>query len=113
MSEEKKKLTPPEMTELETDIMNALKTVYDPEIPVDIYELGMVYEIEVDADAVGHVVMTLTSPNCPVADSIILEVEERIKMVPGITDSDVVLTFEPPWTKEMMTEEAQLELGYL
>ncbi len=113
MSEDKKKLTPPEMMELETDVMNALKTVYDPEIPVDIYELGMIYEIEVDTDGVGHVVMTLTSPTCPVADSIVLEVEERIKMVPGITDSDVVLTFEPPWDKSMMSEEAQLELGYL
>lgn len=108
-----KKLTPPEMMDLETDIMNALKTVYDPEIPVDVYELGMIYEIEVDPDAVGHIVMTLTSPNCPVADSILLEVEERVKMLPGIIDVDVVLTFEPPWTKEMMSEEAKLELGYL
>ena len=113
MAEEKKKLTPPEMLELETQIMNALKTVYDPEIPVDIYELGMIYEIEVDPDGVGHVVMTLTSPNCPVADSLVLEVEERIKMIPGITAADVVLTFEPPWNKEMMSEEAKLELGYL
>jgi len=110
---EQKKLTPPEMTELETDIMNALKTVYDPEIPVDIYELGMIYEIEVDAEAVGHVVMTLTSPNCPVADSLVNEVGERIAMVPGVSESDVVLTFEPPWEKSMMSEEAQLELGYL
>jgi len=113
MSEEKKKLTPPEMMELETDVMNALKTVYDPEIPVDIYELGMIYEIEVDPDGVAHVVMTLTSPTCPVADSLVLEVEERVKMIPGISDADVVLTFEPPWDKSMMSEEAQLELGYL
>ena len=110
---EQKKLTPPEMTELETDTMNALKTVYDPEIPVDIYELGMIYEIEVDPEAVGHVVMTLTSPNCPVADSLVNEVRERVAMVPGVTESDVELTFEPPWDKSMMSEEAQLELGYL
>jgi len=110
---EKKQLTPPEMMELETDIMNALKTVYDPEIPVDIYELGMIYEIEVDPEGVGHVVMTLTSPNCPVADSLVNEVRERVAMVPGITESDIVLTFEPPWDKSMMSEEAQLELGYL
>lgn len=113
MSEEKKRLTPEEMTALETEIMLALKTVYDPEIPVDIYALGMIYEIEVDPEGVGHVVMTLTAPNCPVADSIVLEVEERIKMIPGISGADVVLTFDPPWNKDMMSEEAKLELGYL
>ncbi len=98
---------------LENQVLKALKTVYDPEIPVDIYELGMIYEIEVDDDAVAHVVMTLTTPNCPVADSLPAEVKERVSAIPGIKEADVVLTFEPPWDKSMMSEEAQLELGYL
>ncbi len=111
MSEDKK--APIDFLALEGQVMKALKTVYDPEIPVDIYELGMIYEIEVDDDAVAHVVMTLTTPNCPVADSLVNEVKERVAAVPGISESDIVLTFEPPWEKDMMSEEAQLELGYL
>ena len=110
MSENK---APIDFLALETQVMKALKTVYDPEIPVDVYELGMIYEIEVDDNAVAHVVMTLTTPNCPVADSLVNEVRERVAAVPGISASDVVLTFEPPWDKSMMSEEAQLELGYL
>ncbi len=98
---------------LENQVLKALKTVYDPEIPVDIYELGMIYEIEVDDDAVAHVVMTLTTPNCPVADSLPAEVKERVSAISGIKEADVVLTFDPPWDKSMMSEEAQLELGYL
>lgn len=104
---------PIDFLQLENQVMLALKTVYDPEIPVDIYELGLIYEIEVDDDAIAHVVMTLTSPNCPVAESIPNEVKERVVNIPGIKDADVVLTFEPPWDKSMMSEEAQLELGYL
>ena len=111
MSEDKK--APIDFLALEGQVMKALKTVYDPEIPVDVYELGMIYEIEVDDDAVAHVVMTLTTPNCPVADSLVNEVKERVAAVPGISDADIVLTFEPPWDKSMMSEEAQLELGYL
>ncbi|OYT11992.1 MAG: FeS assembly SUF system protein [Bacteroidetes bacterium 4572_112] len=111
MSEDKK--APIDFLALEGQVMKALKTVYDPEIPVDVYELGMIYEIEVDDDAVAHVVMTLTTPNCPVADSLVNEVKERVAAVPGISQSDIVLTFEPPWDKSMMSEEAQLELGYL
>lgn len=98
---------------LENLVLKAIKTVYDPEIPVDIYELGMIYEIEVDPEAVAHIIMTLTSPNCPVADSIPREVGERIEAIEGIVKADVVLTFDPPWDKSMMSEEAQLELGYL
>ena len=104
---------PIDFLQLENQVMLALKTVYDPEIPVDIYELGMIYEIEVDDDAVAHVVMTLTTPNCPVADSLPNEVKERVSNIPGIKEADVVLTFDPPWDKSMMSEEAQLELGYL
>jgi len=111
MSQDKK--APIDFLALEGQVMKALKTVYDPEIPVDIYELGMIYEIEVDDAAVAHVTMTLTSPNCPVADSLVNEVNERVAAVPGISDADIVLTFEPPWEKDMMSEEAQLELGYL
>ena len=111
MSQDKK--VPIDFLALEGQVMKALKTVYDPEIPVDIYELGMIYEIEVDDAAVAHVTMTLTSPNCPVADSLVNEVNERVAAVPGISEADIVLTFEPPWEKDMMSEEAQLELGYL
>jgi len=106
-------LTNDELLILENRVMKAIKTVYDPEIPVDIYELGMIYEIEVDQDRVAHVTMTLTSPNCPVADSIPREVGERIEALDGIERADVILTFDPPWNKDMMSEEAQLELGYL
>lgn len=104
---------PVDFLQLENQVMLALKTVYDPEIPVDIYELGMIYEIEVDDNFVAHVVMTLTTPNCPVADSLPNEVKERVSNIPGIKDADIVLTFDPPWDKSMMSEEAQLELGYL
>ena len=99
--------------DLETRVMKALKTVYDPEIPVDIYELGLIYEIEVDDEFVAHVTMTLTTPNCPVADSLVNEVKERVAAIPGISDADIILTFEPPWEKSLMSEEAMLELGYL
>ncbi len=107
------KKAPIDFLALEGQVLKALKTVYDPEIPVDIYNLGMIYEIEVDDDAVAHVTMTLTTPNCPVADSLVNEVKERVTAVPGISESDIVLTFEPPWDKSLMSEEAQLELGYL
>jgi FeS assembly SUF system protein len=98
---------------LENQIMRAIKTVYDPEIPVDIYELGLIYEIEVDEHKNAHIVMTLTSPNCPVADSIPNEVKERVEAIEGVNSAEVILTFDPPWEKSMMSEEAQLELGYL
>ncbi len=113
MEENNNKKEPVDFLRLENLVMKALKTVYDPEIPVDIYELGMIYEIEVDDDMVAHVTMTLTSPNCPVADSIVNEVKERVDALEGIKEADIVLTFEPPWDKSMMSEEAQLELGYL
>ncbi len=98
---------------LESQILQVLKTVYDPEIPVDIYSLGMIYEIEVDEQAKAHVVMTLTTPNCPVAESLPAEVREKISHIPGISEVDLELTFDPPWTKDMMTDEAKLELGML
>lgn len=99
--------------ELRTDVVDVLKTCYDPEIPVDIYELGLIYEVKVDPANNVHVLMTLTSPTCPVAETLPPEVEQKIKGIPGIGDVKVELTWEPPWNQEMMSEAAKLELGFL
>jgi FeS assembly SUF system protein len=94
-------------------IEETLRTVFDPEIPVNIFELGLVYEIKIgDNNRVG-IIMTLTAPGCPVAGDIIREVDEKIREIEGVSDVDVTLTFDPPWTKEMMSEEARLELGFM
>ncbi|MEI6947418.1 iron-sulfur cluster assembly protein [Paraflavisolibacter sp. H34] len=100
--------------ELRDQIEEVLRTVHDPEIPVNIMELGLVYEIKIDA-ATGKVkiVMTLTAPACPVAGDIINEVETKVRALEGVTDVHVHLTFDPPWNREMMSEEAKLELGFL
>ncbi|MDR9397611.1 SUF system Fe-S cluster assembly protein [Salibacter sp.] len=98
---------------LEEDIIEMLKTVFDPEIPVDIYELGLIYEINVRDDANVEVLMTLTTPNCPVAESLPQEVEDKVAKVEGVNNAAVTITFEPPWEQEMMSEEAKLELGML
>lgn len=98
---------------LENTIIEVLKTIYDPEIPVDIYELGLIYEIKVKDDFAVDVLMTLTSPNCPVAESLPAEVEEKIERIEGVKTAAVTITFEPPWDKDMMSEEAQLELGFM
>jgi FeS assembly SUF system protein len=98
---------------LEEDIIEELKTVYDPEIPVNIYELGLVYEISIDDNGFVNIRMTLTAPGCPVAGDIISEVDNKIREIEGVTEANVMLTFEPPWNKEMMSEEAKLELGFL
>lgn len=94
-------------------IEEELETVYDPEIPVNIVALGLVYEVDVTDDGKVKVIMTLTAPNCPVAGDIVLEVQDKISNVEGVTDAHVHLTFEPQWTMDMMTEEAKLELGFL
>ncbi len=99
--------------ELEQKIIEQIKGVYDPEIPVNIYELGMIYEIKINDDMNVHILMTLTSPNCPVADSLPLEVKEKVKEVESINDAEVEITFDPPWSQDMMSEEARLELGFL
>lgn len=99
--------------QLETSVIAALKTVYDPEIPVDIYELGLIYEIKIDEAFHATVVMTLTSPSCPVAESLPLEVEEKVAGVEGIESASIDLTWEPPWDKDMMSEEALVELGMI
>ncbi len=95
---------------MEEEIIKAIKTVYDPEIPVDIYELGLIYEINIKDDGVVFVKMTLTTPMCPVADSLPMEVQEKIMAVEGVKDVDLRLVFDPQWNKEMMSEEAQFAL---
>jgi len=99
--------------QLETEIVKVLKTIFDPEIPVNIYELGLIYEIDVEEDNVVKIKMTLTAPNCPMADELIDEVVEKTRLIPGVADCKLQLTFDPPWDKDMMTEEAKLELGFL
>ncbi|NJW52907.1 SUF system Fe-S cluster assembly protein [Salinimicrobium oceani] len=94
-------------------IVTVLKTIYDPEIPVDIYELGLIYDVMVSEDYEIKILMTLTTPNCPVAESLPMEVEEKIKSMNEVTDCEVEITFDPPWTQELMSEEAKLELGML
>jgi FeS assembly SUF system protein len=95
---------------LRDQVVEVLKGVYDPEIPVDIYELGLIYEVKVDDDANVHVLMTLTSPMCPVAESLPPEVEEKVARVKGVTMATVEVTWDPPWDPEMMSEAARLEL---
>lgn len=99
--------------ELESKIVDALKTVYDPEIPVNIYEMGLIYEIRIDENMIAHITMTLTAPNCPVAESLPIDVHNTVKVVEGISDVEVIMTFEPPWNEDMMTDAAKLELGFL
>ena len=94
-------------------IVRVLKTIYDPEIPVDIYELGLIYDVFVNEDFDVKILMTLTSPNCPVAESLPLEVEEKVKSINEVKDAEVEITFDPPWTQDLMSEEAKLELGML
>ena len=99
--------------ELGEKIVRVLKTIYDPEIPVDIYELGLIYDVFVNEDNDVKVIMTLTTPNCPVAEFMPLEVEEKVKSINEVNNAKVELTFEPPWTRDLMSEEAKLELGFL
>lgn len=100
-------------TELMQRVIDEIKTCYDPEIPVDIWELGLIYELDLNDDSELKITMTLTSPNCPVAESLPAEVENKLKLVPGIKSAELKLTFEPTWTKDMMSEVAQLELGFM
>ena len=96
---------------IEKEIIAKLKTVYDPEIPVNIYEIGLIYEINVKEKGQVHILMTLTSPNCPVAESLPLEAKHKAEEVEGVEEVHVELTFEPPWTMDMLSDEARLELG--
>jgi len=98
---------------LKTDIIAKLKTVYDPEIPVDIYELGLIYEINADEEGNVKILMTLTSPSCPAAEEIPNDIDTKVKTLEAVKSVDIQITFDPPWDKDMMSEEAQLELGFL
>lgn len=99
--------------QLEAEIIKAIKTVYDPEIPVDVFELGLIYEIAIEEDNSVNILMTLTSPNCPSAEEIPREIETKVGNIEGVKKVTVKITFDPPWDKDMMSEEAQLELGLL
>jgi len=99
--------------ELAQRVIDEIKTCFDPEIPVDIWELGLIYEIDINDDTDLAVKMTLTSPNCPAAESLPAELEEKLKQLPGIKSVKLELTFEPAWDKDMMSEVAQLELGFM
>jgi FeS assembly SUF system protein len=102
-----------EIVMLENKVVDMLKTIYDPEIPVDIFELGLIYEVQIDEDKNVAIDMTLTSPNCPVAESLPKEVEDKVSAIEGISKATVKIVFDPPWDKDMMSEEAKLELGFL
>lgn len=110
MSEKK---THNEILQLETNIVQVLKNIFDPEIPVNIYDLGLIYDININNGSKAEITMTLTAPNCPMADSILLEVKENVEAVEGISETDVKLVFDPPWDQNMLSEEAKLELGML
>lgn len=105
--------TEDEIAEMGNEIIVALKTIYDPEIPVDVYELGLIYDVQISTQGEVKVLMTLTSPNCPVAETLPIEVEEKTNSVEKVLKTEVELTFEPSWTKDMMSEEAKFELGML
>lgn len=97
----------------EIQILKALKSIFDPEIPINIYDLGLIYEISVEENGMANITMTLTAPGCPMADQIMAEVNQKVGAVDGVTDVKVNLTFNPPWSKDLMSEEAKLELGFL
>jgi len=99
--------------ELGEKIVKVLKTIYDPEIPVDIYELGLIYDVFVNQEYEVKILMTLTTPNCPVAESLPMEVEDKVKSIKSVKGAEVEITFDPPWTQDLMSEEAKLELGML
>ena len=106
-------MTIEEKKDLENRVIDVLKSIYDPEIPVDIYELGLIYEVRVADDAFVEISMTLTSPACPVAESLPNEVEEKVRRIEGVSGAKVEITFEPPWDRSMMSEAAMLELGVM
>ncbi|MDE7411747.1 MAG: iron-sulfur cluster assembly protein [Paramuribaculum sp.] len=106
-------ITPEQRLSLEEKIITMLRTVYDPEIPVDIYSLGLIYNIDLDDDANLHIDMTLTAPNCPAADFLVDDARIKLESIDGIKSVDINIVFEPEWNKDMMSEEAKLELGFL
>jgi len=108
-----KTMDPSEQLEIETRIGEVLRSIYDPEIPVNIYDLGLIYEIRLDDEYIAHITMTLTAPNCPMAEELIEEVKYKIGGTRGVKECDLKLTFTPSWDKSMLSEEAKLELGFL
>lgn len=102
-----------ELLSVEEKIVRLLKTVYDPEIPVNVYDLGLIYKVDVDDDNNVKIEMTLTAPNCPAADFIVEDIRMKIESIDEVKNVDVQLVFEPEWDKDMMSEEAKLELGFL
>ena len=102
-----------EQLEIETRITDVLKSIYDPEIPVNIYDLGLIYEINLDDDNIAHITMTLTAPNCPLAEELVEEVKYKVGGTRGVKECDLTLTFNPPWDKSMLSDEAKLQLGFL
>ena len=99
--------------QLESAVVKVLRNIYDPEIPVNIYDLGLIYDIDIDEEMKATVTMTLTAPNCPVADQLLMEVKEKVGAIDGLTGAGIKLVFDPPWNQSMMSEEALLELGML
>tara|TARA_B100000123_G_C25611132_1_gene375791 strand:- start:90 stop:416 length:327 start_codon:yes stop_codon:yes gene_type:complete len=99
--------------ELGETVVKVLKTIYDPEIPVDIYELGLIYDVFLNEDNDVKILMTLTTPNCPVAESLPQEVKDKVASIEGVKSAEVEMTFDPPWSRDLMSEEAKLELGFL
>ncbi|WP_462376755.1 iron-sulfur cluster assembly protein [Rikenella microfusus] len=106
-------MTPQEILDIEKDIVYTLKNIYDPEIPVNIYDLGLVYEIEMTPEGTANIRMTLTAPNCSMADQLVQQVHDDVLKVKGVERVDVTLAFDPPWDRSMMSEEALLELGLM
>ncbi len=101
------------MLEMEEKVVKMLKTVFDPEIPVNIYDLGLIYKVEIDDEKVVHIDMTLTAPNCPAVDFIVEDVRYKVETIDGVKDVDINIVFEPEWHRDMMSDEAKLELGFL
>ena len=106
-------MTPEEKLRIEERTVELLKTVYDPEIPVDIYNLGLIYGINLDDDGNLEIEMTLTAPSCPAADFLVEDARIKLESIPGVKSVDIRIVFEPEWTKDMMSEEAKLDLGFL
>ncbi len=106
-------MTPQEILKIEQNIIAALRNVFDPEIPVNVYDLGLIYEIDFEPAGTAHITMTLTAPNCPMADWLVGDVKRAVGKVEGVSEVDLNLTFDPPWDKEMLSDEAKLELGLL
>jgi FeS assembly SUF system protein len=102
-----------EIQETEARIAGVLKSIFDPEIPVNIYDLGLIYEVRVDEEQVAHITMTLTAPSCPMAEELVEEVRYKVAGIRGVKECDLKLTFDPPWDRSMLTDEAKLELGLL